>query len=132
MAKYTQGHPIHTPQGKIIYLPSWAIKTLRKMRMLQKINRRTSINPGIKIFLNSETCALTYPAVSKTSAQSSLKNPGSIRSSGSQPSLRNVLGKDLLGPNTTICKCWECLEKQNSLLRGDPLKKLNRKKKNSP
>jgi hypothetical protein len=79
------GHPLITPDGRVISVPIFAFGTLRKLGLLQ--NNKNRLSPTIYEFIDPQYDSITE-------------------------GLRQLLGKELTGPEWCRCGCQECREKQ--------------------
>lgn len=75
------GHPLITPEGKVIRVPKSAFEPLRKLGVLER--NRAQLKPSIYEFLDPQYDCLAM-------------------------GLRQLLGPDLTGPAWLVCGCDEC------------------------
>lgn len=75
------GHPLHTPDGREIRVPSSAFGQLRRIGAL--MGNSNKLSPIIYEFMDPQYDALA-------------------------PGLRQMLGRDLSGPKWLVCNCEQC------------------------
>lgn len=86
------GHKILNPRGQEIRLPAKAIVQLRRLGLIEKRKGTPQISAFIYTLLDPEYDALTM-------------------------GLREVIGGDVSGPETVICRCKPCKRERESIYR---------------
>jgi hypothetical protein len=78
------GHPLITPEGRIIRVPADTFPQLRRLGLL--VNNKPRLSPKVYEFLDPQYDCLAL-------------------------GLRQLLGSDLAGPAWLVCDCDECMGK---------------------
>jgi hypothetical protein len=82
------GHPLITPDGRVISVPIFVFGTLRHLGLLQ--NNKNRLSPNIYQYLDPQYDSITE-------------------------GLRHLLGRGLTGPEWCRCGCQACREKADAL-----------------
>jgi hypothetical protein len=86
------GHKVLNPQGQEIRLPAKAIVQLRRLGLFEKRRGVPQISRFIYTLLDPEYDPLTM-------------------------GLREIIGADVSGPETVICKCFQCKRERDLIYR---------------